>query len=76
MTASIDHLHHTQPDIVADDTAIAGVAPVTHAHVNSLGRYELHHQPPPAGQLRPLRRLEGDNRAIPTPPLGVSGDKH
>lgn len=76
MTASIDHLHHSQPDVVADDAAVAGVAPVTHAHVNSLGRYELHRQPPPAGQLRPLRPPDDNYRAIPTPPLAVSGDKH
>ena len=42
MTASIDHLHATKPDVVADETALARVAPVTHAHVNSLGRYDLH----------------------------------
>ena len=29
MTASIDHLHRTQPDVVGDDAAITGVAPVT-----------------------------------------------
>lgn len=31
MTASIDHLHATKPDVVADETPIARVAPVTHA---------------------------------------------
>jgi hypothetical protein len=77
MTASIDHLHATKPDVVADETALARVAPVTHAHVNSLGRYDLHRQPPPAGHLRPLRRIDQDSRRdVPTPPLGVSGDKH
>jgi len=77
MTASIDHLHATKPDVVADETALARVAPVTHAHVNSLGRYDLHRQPPPAGHLRPLRRIDQDSRrGVPTPPLGVSGDKH
>lgn len=45
MTAAIDHLHANQPDLVADDRALAGVAPVTHAHINSLGRYELNRQP-------------------------------
>ena len=74
--AAIDHLHHTQPDVVADDTAIARVAPVTHAHVNTLGRYDLSRQPPISG-LRPLRRVDQDlERGVPTPPLGVSGDKH
>jgi hypothetical protein len=76
MTAAIDHLHATQPHIVADDRALAGVAPVTHAHINSLGRYELNRQPPPLGQLRPLRLTGETDRAVPTPPLGVSGDKH
>jgi TnpA family transposase len=77
MTASIDHLHATKPDVVADETAIARVAPVTHAHVNSLGRYDLHRQPPPAGHLRPLRRaVDNSERAVLTPPLGVGGDKH
>jgi TnpA family transposase len=76
MTASIDHLHAAKPDVVADDQALSRVAPVTHAHVNSLGRYELGRQPPAAGQLRPLRQRDSDDRAVPTPPLGVSGDKH
>jgi hypothetical protein len=77
MAASIDHLHATRPDVVADDTALARVAPVTHAHVNSLGRYDLNRQPPPAGHLRPLRRVDDDaDRPVLTPPLGVSGDKH
>lgn len=77
MTASIDHLHATKPDVVADETAVARVAPVTHAHVNSLGRYDLHRQPPPAGRLRPLRQLAAASKGSAlTPPLGVSGDKH
>jgi hypothetical protein len=54
MTASIDHLHATKPDVVADEIAVARVAPVTHAHFNSLGRYDLHR--PAAKHLRPLRR--------------------
>ncbi|MGO9958804.1 MAG: hypothetical protein ACLP50_23055 [Solirubrobacteraceae bacterium] len=74
MTASIDHLHTVSPDVVADDQAHSRVAPVTHAHVNSLGRHELNRQPPPAGQLRPLRIDEQEVQAVPTP-LGVSGDK-
>jgi len=69
-------LYHAQPDVVADEAAISGVAPVTHAHVNTLGRYELHRQPPPAGQLRPLRQSDENDGVIPAPPLGVSGDKH
>lgn len=77
MSASIDQLHATKPDVVADETAVARVAPVTCAHVNSLGRYDLHRQPPPAGHLRPLRRVDdASDRAVLTPPLGVSGDKH
>jgi TnpA family transposase len=77
MTASIDHLHASKPVAVADETAVARVAPVTHAHVNSLGRYDLHRQPPPAGHLRPLRQVAvaSEGSAL-TPPLGVSGDKH
>jgi hypothetical protein len=77
MTASIEHLHTTQPDVVADEDALARIAPVTHAHVNSLGRYELNRQPPPSDQLRPLRRADEDTEpAAPTAPQGVSGDKH
>jgi hypothetical protein len=77
MTASIDHLHATRPDVVADEAAVARVAPVAHTHVYSLGRYEIHRQPPPAGRLRPLRRAdEASDRAVLTRPLGVSGDKH
>jgi len=48
MTTSIDHLHAVKLDVVANDQALSRVAPVTHAHVNSLGRYELDRQPPPA----------------------------
>jgi hypothetical protein len=77
MTAAIDRLHTTTPDAVADETAVTRIAPVAHAHVNSLGRYDLHRQPPPAGRLRPLRRAdEAGDAAVLTPPLGVSGDKH
>ena len=72
MTASIDHLHATRPDVVADETAVARVAPVAHAHVNSLGRYDLNRQPPLYGQLRPLRQaVDASDPAVPTPPLGV-----
>jgi hypothetical protein len=77
MTAAIDHLHATTPDVVADESAVARVAPVAHAHFNSLSRYDLHRQPPPAGHLRPLRRADVDDaRRGLTPPLGVSGDKY
>ncbi len=76
MTASIDHLHHTAPDLVADDEAITRVTSVAQAHVNSLGRYELNHQPPPLGQLRPLRTVDDPDRDISTAPVGVNGDKH
>jgi Tn3 transposase DDE domain-containing protein len=77
MTAAIDHLHTTRPDAVADETSVARVAPVAHAHGNSLGRYNLDRQPPPAGHLRPLRRADEDSdHAVLTPPLGVSGDRH
>jgi hypothetical protein len=65
MTASIEHLHTTMPGVVADEDALARVAPVTHAHVNTLGRYELNRQPPPRGQLRPLRPADQDaDRAV------------
>lgn len=76
MTAAIEHLYRTVPDVVALDAAIAGAAPVAHAHVNSLRRYELNRQPSPAGQLRPLRKVKDLDRGIPTSPLGVNGDKH
>jgi hypothetical protein len=62
MTAAIEQLHRTVPNLVADDAAIEGVAPVADAHVNSLGRYELNQQPRPAGQLRPLRLVENIDR--------------
>jgi hypothetical protein len=68
---------HHQARPLADETAIARVAPVAHAHVNSLGRYDLHRQPPPAGHLRPLRRADEDTeRTLPSGPLRVGGDKH
>jgi hypothetical protein len=72
MTASVDHSHTAKPDVAADDQALRRVTPVSHAHVNWLGRYDLDRQPPPAGQLR---RIDEDTRATPTPPLGVNGDK-
>jgi hypothetical protein len=76
MTAAIDNLHATKPDVVADETPVARVAPVT-AHVNTLGRYDLHRQPPPTGRLRPLRRAyEDGDPAVLSPLLGVSGDRH
>jgi hypothetical protein len=60
-----------------NQTAVARVAPVAHAHVNSLGRYDLHRQPPPTGHLRPLRRADEHSEGVlPSPPLGVSGDKY
>ena len=67
---------HAAAGNVADNDAIAGVAPVAHADVNSLGRYGLNRQPPAAGQLRPLRLVEDIDRVGPTPRLGVSGDTH
>jgi hypothetical protein len=71
MTASIDYLQATTPDVVADETAVARVAPVAHAHVNSLGRYDLDRQPPAAGRLRPLRQaIHAAGAAVPSPPLG------
>jgi TnpA family transposase len=75
MDAAIDHLRGTQPQLPVDDAILARIAPVHHAHINPVGRYDLTRQPPPAGQLRPLRPIPEAHRA-PTPPLGVNGDKH
>jgi Tn3 transposase DDE domain len=75
MDAAIDHLHTNQPHIVADE-ALAWIAPVHHAHINSVGRYDLGRHPPPPGQLRPLRTSRPDDRRTPTPRLGVNGDKY
>lgn len=83
MTASIDHLHATKPNMVVDETAVARVATGhTRARqptkLNQLARrYDLHRQPPPAGHLRPLRQVAvaSEGSAL-TLPLGVSGDKH
>ena len=42
----VTHEAHVAASNVADNDAIAGVAPVAYAHVNSLGRYDLNRQPP------------------------------
>lgn len=77
MTAAIDHLKATHPHEVASDEAIARLAPVSHGHVNSVGRYDLTAKPPQNGHLRPLRQAPDEtSRELPTPPLGVNGDKH
>ena len=50
---------------------------ISHAHVNSVGRYDLTAKPPQDGRLRPLRQAPVEaSGEIPTPPLGVTGDKH
>ena len=77
MTAAIDHLHDVQPELVADEDALARPAPVSHAHINPLGRYDPSRQPPPPDRLRPLRSSQDEaGQTVPSPPLGVSGDKH
>ncbi len=65
MTAGIDHLHTAQPDVVAAENALARLAPVTHAHVNSLGRYELNRQPPPAVSSAPYARPTAPTQPSP-----------
>jgi Tn3 transposase DDE domain len=77
-TAALDHLHGTRPELVADDTLLARLSPVSHAHINPLGRYRFDNpDTPPGGQLRPLRDPDNDDEpGVPTPPLGVNGDKH
>jgi TnpA family transposase len=52
MSAAIDHLRSTHPSEVARDDAIARLAPVSHAHVNSVGRYDLTAKPPQDGHRR------------------------
>lgn len=72
-----DH-HAIRPNVSPTRSAVVRVAPVAHAHGNSLGRYDLHRLPPRAGHLRPLRRADEDSDPVGlTPPLGDSGDdKH
>jgi hypothetical protein len=77
-TAVLDHLHNTSPGLVGDDAALARLAPIGHAHINPLGRYRFDNaQGPPSGRLRPLHDPDADGQhSRPTPPIGVSGDKH
>jgi hypothetical protein len=74
--AAVQHLTTTQPQQPIDDEALTRIAPVHHAHINPVGRYDLNRQPAPAGQLRPLRTTQPDDQRTPAPPLGVNGDKH
>jgi hypothetical protein len=77
-TAALEQLAATHPELLADDTALARLAPVGHAHINPLGRYRFDnpHGPPP-GQFRLLHHPDPNgHHSRPTPPIGVSGDKH
>jgi hypothetical protein len=59
-----------------DETGASAPAPASRL-LSGLEAGGRRRQPPPAGQLRPLRRVDDDiHRAVPTPSLGVSGDKH
>jgi TnpA family transposase len=75
-TAALDHLAATHPELVADDTPLARLAPVGHAHINPLGRYRFDNPDgSPPGQLRPLHNPDADeHHGWPTSPIGVSGD--
>jgi hypothetical protein len=77
-TAALDQLAATHPKLVVDDSALAQLAPVGHAHINPLGRYRFYNPDSPApSQLRPLRDPDADElHRRPTSPIGVSGDKH
>ena len=76
-TAALEHLAATRPELVADDGALARLAPVGHAHINPLGRYRFDNLDSPPGQLRPLHDPGADEQHDgPTSPIGVSGDKH
>ncbi|MCA1677465.1 MAG: Tn3 family transposase [Actinobacteria bacterium] len=78
LTAAIDDVRTTQPDLVTDD-ALAQLSPVGHAHVNPNGRYRFDTaSTPPSGRLRSLReRTATDEQPLrPTPPILLNGDKH
>jgi hypothetical protein len=64
--------------LVVDDTPLACLTPVRHAHINPLGCYRFDNPDgPPPGQLRPLHDPDADEQhSQPTSPIGVSGDKH
>ena len=78
ITRVLDHRADTHPELAADDAALSRLAPVSHAHINPLGRYRFDNpDAPPPGQLRPLHRPDADEyRGQPTSPIGVNGDKH
>ena len=77
-SAALEHLAATRPKLVADDSVLARLAPVGHAHINPLGRYRFNNpDSPPPGQLWPLRDPDADDQhGRPTSPIGVGGDKH
>jgi hypothetical protein len=64
--------------LVGDDTALARLASLGHAHINPFGRYRFDNADGQwADRLRPLHRPDADEqRSRPSSPIGVSGDRH
>jgi len=75
--AAVDRIRATRPELV-NDQALAGLAPVLHAHINPYGRYRFDlTAAPQAGQLRPLNAptaAAAPASDIPTQPTPLNRD--
>ena len=67
ITRVLDHRADTHPELAADDAALSRLAPVSHAHINPLGRYRFDNPdaPHPASFGRSTARTPTSTAASP-----------